>query len=139
MKEANKMNCVVSEVYREMGAEVIAQTEELQHLQTDDCRIEFMASDQKKTSKGNVVLGECFKVQELYKAFCPYDFLVVIYEPNVTELSEAQMKVLMEHELLHVGMEQKDDGTVKYFVKPHDCDDFLQIIQKYGNDWAKLG
>lgn len=129
-------NYLVNEAYRKIGEEVIAEVEELKHLQTGDCRIEFMSSDKKKTSNGKVVFGECFRVQEMYKAFCPYDFLIIFYEPNIADFNDEQLKILMEHELLHVGMEQKDNGEMRYFVQPHDCDDFMQIISKYGNNWA---
>lgn len=126
-----------NEEYRRIGFEVIENTKELKHLMNEDVRIEFMASDHKKTSSGKSVLGECFKVQELYKQFCPYDFLIVFYDRNIEGMTEEQLHMLAEHELLHVGVEEKSDGSMRYFIRPHDYDDFKQITDKYGTDWAK--
>jgi|P827metagenome_2_1110787.scaffolds.fasta_scaffold02940_8 predicted adenine nucleotide alpha hydrolase (AANH) superfamily ATPase len=131
------MKYSVNEEYRKIGQSVIEQVEELKHLATADCRIEFLASDNKKTSNGKDVLGECVKVQDLYKEFCPYDFLIIFYDPNIQDLTEDQLKILAEHELLHIGYEYKENGEPRYFVRPHDYDDFKQITDKYGTDWAK--
>lgn len=126
----------VSEEYREIGIDVMNNTAQLAYLTEADCRIEFMASDKKKTSNGKAVLGECIKVQDLYKDFCPYDFLIVFYEPNIEGMTDSQLKVLAEHELLHVGYEEGTDGEPRYFIRPHDYADFRQITDKYGSDWA---
>ncbi len=126
-----------NEEYQAIGIEVIAEVEELRHLQTADCRIAFLASDNKKTSNGKDVYGECIKVQDLYKEFCPFDFLIVFYDKNIEGLTREQLKILAEHELLHVGYEYTEDGKPKYFVRPHDYDDFKQITDKYGTEWAK--
>lgn len=124
-----------SEEYTQLGWEVVANTESLQHLRDDDVRIGFMRSEKKKKSGGKVVNGECFKVQELYKEFCPYDFLIVLYEPNIEHMNEDQIKILLEHELMHVGVDGSGDD-VRYSIVPHDYDDFKDITRKYGVDWA---
>ncbi len=125
-----------SEEYQKIGQEVMAEIPELRWLQNADVRICFMASDQKKTSKGKEVLGECIKVQDLYKEFCPFDFLIVFYDQNIGDLDDKRLKILAEHELLHVGVDDSN-GEVKYSIIPHDYDDFRQITNKYGTDWAK--
>lgn len=130
-------NYAVSEEYRKIGIEVIESVAELRHLKDEDVRIEFMSCDHKKTSNGKDTLGECIKVQDLYKEFCPYDFLIVFYDRNIEGMTESQLKVLMEHELLHIGVKEKESGDVQYSVRPHDYDDFKQITDKYGTDWAK--
>ena len=125
-----------SEEYSAIGQHVIETVEELKYLQNADCRIGFMASDKRKTSNGNAVYGECIKTQDLYKEFCPYDFLIVFYEPNIEGMTDDQLKILAEHELLHVGYEEGTDGEPRYFIRPHDYADFRQITDKYGSDWA---
>ena len=127
----------VSEYYQKIGQQVMEEVPELKHLLTDDVRICFMASNQKKMAKGREVCGECIKVQDLYKAFCPYDFLIVFYDPNTTDFDDKRLKILAEHELLHVGVEEKD-GEMRYSIVPHDYDDFRQITKKYGTEWARL-
>lgn len=96
-----------------------------------------MESDKaKKKSGGRAVLGECFRVKPLYVYFCPYDFLIVIYSQNVHGLTEDQLRILMYHELLHVGMKETKGGP-PYFIRPHDMEDFRTIVDCNGLDWAK--
>ena len=44
------------------------------------------------------------------------------------------MKILILHELMHVGI-IKDGNEESYFVRPHDIEDFRDIIVQYGLDW----
>lgn len=58
-----------------------------------------------------------------------------MYEPNIAYMSDRQILILLEHELLHIKIEDTDNG-IKYKTRGHDYDDFKSIIQKYGVDWA---
>ena len=42
-------------------------------------------------------------------------------------------KGMLQHELLHIGQSEK--GT--FIVKPHDVEDFREIIDEYGLDWSQ--
>ena len=42
------------------------------------------------------------------------------------------MKVLMIHELKHIGFEPGKPFT----IIPHDVEDFKEIIETYGMDWT---
>lgn len=77
--------------------------------------------------------GECILVKDLYKPFCPFDFLIVFYEPNIAHLSPAQLEILMYHELLHIDADNK--GRAR--IKPHDIEDFETIINQYGMHWEE--
>lgn len=121
-----------------MGLQVLQTVPELTHLLDDDVRIGFMDSDQAKTFKGKNILGECIRTQDLYAEFCPYDFLIVVYGANCEGMTDKQREILLEHELLHVGVEITRKGDVRYFVRPHDYDDFKSITDKYGTDWARV-
>ena len=128
------------EPYAELGARVIESERSLQWIAETDVRIGFLRSFKEKHSNGKDVFGECVKVKELYKPFCPYDFLIVIYEENVAAASftERQLYALMHHELLHVGVREKD-GDLVYRTIPHDVEDFDEIISRYGLHWASPG
>lgn len=129
------MRFSISEDYTRMGEEVMKAVPELRHLLKDDVRIGFGRSGRRKTHGGKVVLGECKKADEFYGEWCPYDFLIIIYEANCAGLDDDQMRILMEHELLHVGVKYEDNEPT-YYVRPHDYDDFKQITRKYGPDWG---
>lgn len=127
-----------SNEYREMAERVIEEHEDLHWLKMADVRIDFISSTKMKKSKGKFILGECQLVKEIYKVYVPYDFLIIIYEPNVEGLSYEQLEIVMYHELLHVNVKDTD-GEPQYDVNPHDIEDFRKVIDKYGLDWNQNG
>jgi len=126
----------LSEYFSTLAHLVMMEHEDLHWIRSANVSIGFVESDRPKKSGGRLCLGECVKVKELYKPYCPHDFLVVVYSPNVQGMSEEQLKILLYHELLHVGMSE-DGEEVKYIVNPHDVEDFRKIIDRYGIDWAR--
>ncbi|MDO4803871.1 MAG: putative metallopeptidase [Lachnospiraceae bacterium] len=127
---------VQSEEYAELAWEIIREQPSLQWIEGADVSIGFLESDKPKKSKGRDVLGECIRVRDIYKCFIPHDFLVVVYAPNVSGMSRDQLKILLYHELLHVGMDEKN-GEPRYVVNPHDVEEFREILERHGLDWAK--
>lgn len=96
--------------------------------------IGFVSSTKtKKKGKTHLVCGECHEVKPLEKLYCPHDFLIIIYELNCEGFTDEQMKILIWHELEHIGI---DDETGKFFVKPHDIEDFFSIIEEHGLHWS---
>lgn len=94
-----------------------------------------LSSEEEKTKNKQVVYGECKLVPKLYKLFCPYDFLIIIYDVNAASFSPEQMRILIEHELRHMGYDLEGNEPKPYIV-PHDYEEFKQIMDKYGIDWA---
>lgn len=72
--------------YAEIGEKVIKKVKELRFLEDADCRIGYLASAKEKENHKKPVYGECKKVDEIWKVFCPYDFLIIIYEKNCSTL-----------------------------------------------------
>jgi dephospho-CoA kinase len=124
----------ISTEYRELAEEVISEREELAWL--ENVRIQYLTSQDNKTHNDKSVCGECIKVEDIYKTFIPFDFLIVVYIPNVSKMTRSQRKMLMHHELLHIGFNNTKEGKV-FKVVPHDIEDFRAIIEKYGLDWAR--
>ena len=122
--------------YRNLGKRVIKLHSDLSWLKESKIRIGYVSSDyEKKLAGGRLVFAECRKVSDLYQAFIPYDFLIVVYYPNAALLDEEQMQILMYHELLHIGIE----ASGKLYVVPHDIEDFYTVINQYGMGWARAG
>lgn len=65
------MKYSISEEYAEIAEEVISEVPELQYLRTADCRIAYLGSVKKKLKGKKSILGECMKVQEIYKTYTP--------------------------------------------------------------------
>lgn len=123
-----------NETYTQLGLKVI--DERMPWIKTADVRIAFCSSTKEKKRQGRETLGECVKVSDLYKTFIPYDFIIIIYDPNCVGLTEAQMEVLMYHELKHVGVNEKN-GEPEYRIIPHDVEDFRDILEQYGLGWNR--
>ena len=95
--------------------------------------IVFMYSNESKKNRKKVVYADTELVKDKYRALVPYYFIITFYEPNVADLDEECMNVLMYHELRHVGW----DGE-KCFIVPHDIEDFKDIIDKFGTSWISV-
>ena len=120
------------DLYGELAASVI--TEKRPDILAAGIAVGFVGSYKKKVvSKDHIVFGECKKVQEIYKLYCPYDFLIVIYEQNTAGFNDDQMKILIWHELNHIGIDEKG----KAYKKAHDVEEFDDIIKECGLNWNR--
>ena len=123
----------INEDYQKIANELIATRPELEDLRNSDVTIICLASDQEKKSNGKLIFGQTEKIADKYKWGIPCDFTITIFDPNVAYWTANQMKILMLHELLHVGV----DGD-RLYIRPHDLEDFKSIIAEYGVDWAEV-
>lgn len=129
----------ISEEYAQIAAKVIEEHKDISWMKYAEVSIGYMSSNKKKHSGGKTVFADCRKVQDRDKRFIPFDFIITVYDQNVTGFNDKQMEILIYHELLHVGVEEKDDGNVKYFIVPHDLEEFTKVIDQYGEGWQQTG
>jgi hypothetical protein len=129
---------MLNEQYAEWGSELIASEDALIDIRNSHATIVYLSSDYAKTDKGRTVYGQCERVADKYKWGIPADFTITIFDPNVEGKSDEALRRIIFHELLHVGIEFKDDGTEAYSVNPHDIEDFKYLIDLYGTDWAEV-
>lgn len=123
-------NREMNELYQQIAQDLINERPELETIKNSDVTIICLSSDCEKKSNKKIVFGQCEKIADKYKWGIPCDFTITIFEPNVVGFTEEQLKILIFHELLHVGI----DGD-KYFINPHDLEDFKIIIDNYGVNW----
>ena len=131
-------NRKINEHYAEIGMDLIQTEDALVDIANSQATIIYLSSEHKKVTSGKKVLGQCEKVADKYKWGIPCDFTITVFEPNVEGMTEEQLRMLIFHELLHVGIEYNADGTETYSVKPHDLEDFKLIIDRFGTDWSKV-
>ena len=124
----------IREEYAEIANELIDEREELLYLRNSSVVIMYLGSDQMKKSKGRIIFGECEKVPDKWKWSVPCDFTITIFEPNVEHFTDEQIRILIFHELLHVGIDV-DGNEEKYYIRPHDVEDFRLILNEYGMEW----
>lgn len=131
-------NRQVKEEYATIGEELIRTEECLIDILNSQARIVYLVSDYAKTDRGMVVYGQCERVADKYKWGISADFTITLFSPNIKGKSEEAIKRIIFHELLHVGIEFKEDGTEKYTIVPHDIEDFKLLIDRWGTDWSNV-
>ncbi len=129
-KELNLVDYEVSKELRELGEALIKAMPELGIIRELDVKIGYVMSYDSKKAKGKSIEAECRKVNGSYLAYLPYDFVVTFYEPNMYYMTENQKKVLMLHELMHIGIGEKG-----LRIEPHDIEDFSSILKRFGLKW----
>lgn len=131
-------NRELSPEWADIAYEVIQNEKSLVDIRNSHATFSFLTSEQKKMAKGKRVCAECEKVPDKYKWSIPADFTITVFLPNVEGFSEEQKRILMFHELLHVGIVFNSDGSESYNTVPHDYEDFKEIIDRYGTEWSEV-
>jgi len=126
----------MSERYARIGAELVESEEALAHIRHGHATIVYLSSNAEKVSRGKPVLGQCERVPDRWKWAVPADFAITIFEPNVAGMTERQLRTLLLHELMHVGISTNKDGDEVYRCVPHDLEDFRAIVEHFGYDWS---
>lgn len=128
---------IINEHYQELAEQIIDKEESLQMIKYGHARIVYLESDlEKKDGKDMAVLGQCEKVAARHKWAINYDFMITVFKPNTIGMSEDQLKILLFHELLHVGIERNDEGGEVYSVKKHDFTEFREFVDRFGANWS---
>jgi hypothetical protein len=108
---------------------ILAKFPELHVIMEYDIRIGYVVS-QENPGGTKIKYADCRKLKWTYKAFLPFDFLITFYERNTELLNENQKKIVMLHELKHVGIGEKG-----LRLEEHDKEDFANILERYGIRW----
>lgn len=122
----------ISEKYQLLANELINTIPGLEYIKDVRPTITVLESEYPKKKQGNIVFGLTEKVSSKNMWAVQSDFTITIYTENIKKFhfDEEQERILMYHELLHIGI---DDG--RYYTKPHDLEDFREIVDQYGAFW----
>lgn len=128
----------LNEDYREMAEELIKEEPDLAYIKDSKVRIAYLKSDAAKKAGGdNVVHGECEKVQAKNRWAIDYDYTITLFYNNNIGMSPEQIRILLFHELLHIGIDYGQDGEEVYSIRKHDLEDFKAIVDRYGVNWSE--
>lgn len=122
--------------YLYIAKRLIRTLPEFADIAESEVRIAFLSSYKAKVRNHKVIFAECNKVDDKYSWCCKYDFFIVVYEPNIEDFTEDQIEILIRHELHHVGIDYDKDDEIKYYVVPHDVEEFWEIINQHGLKWS---
>lgn len=128
---------VISEKYTEIAYRLIKTIPALQYIKDSAVSIVCLSSNDEKKKNYKIVYADCRKVSSQYSWCCPFDFMITIYEPNIALFDDKQIEILIYHELQHVGI-LNDGNEPKYYLVPHDIEEFWTIINEYGLEWDKV-
>lgn len=128
------MEYTKNEYYKVLADEIIAARPELQFIKDCSLRIAYREANQAKKKVDALVYGECEKVTDKNKMYMGYDFIITIYEPNIKDWDTNRVKVLLFHELLHIGAENTGSG-VRTWIVPHDFEEFYAVSNQFGIGW----
>lgn len=128
------MEYIKSDYYKSLAEEIIEARPELHFIKDCSLRIAYREANQAKKKCDNLIFGECEKVTDKNKMYMAYDFIITIYEPNIKDWDTNRVKVLLWHELLHIGAENTDDGASTWTI-PHDFEEFFPIYNAFGIGW----
>ncbi|MBO7735090.1 MAG: hypothetical protein J6S67_21180 [Methanobrevibacter sp.] len=134
---------VISEKFSKIGNEIIEKAPELEkvcaYIKAGRIKVLFLESNKAKKKTGGRVFGECSKVSDSMRWAVDADFTITIFIPNceMFHFDSEKYKVLLLHELLHIGLATSDKGALQKYVVPHDVQEFSLIADKYGYDWSE--
>lgn len=128
-------NRTVSDRYAEIAHDLIEKEPSLAYIRDSQVTIIYLSSEHEKKENGKVIGGQCEKIPIKYKWAIPCDFTITVFEPNVERFTDDQIRILLFHELLHVGI-RMDGNEEEYYIVPHDVEDFKEILDRYGIGWA---
>lgn len=101
-------------------------------------RVEFLFVDKIPQRNGKQIWGTARKVTSL-AAFLADEsgegepfFCVVITRPIWEVLSTEQRAALVDHELCHCWVEEKEDGSSSLVLLSHDLEEFAQVVLRHG-------
>ena len=126
-----------SKKYRLIGNRLIRTLSEFKDIRDVDVKIAYLSSDEEKKKNRRIVFADCNLVSNRYKWCCKYDFFIVVYEPNIEYFTEQQIETLIRHELHHVGIDFEGNEN-KYYIVPHDVEEFWEIINDNGLRWCEM-
>ncbi len=79
-------------------------------------------------SQGQDIRGKAYKVTGWQAAATGWDFLIMIYRPAWDEMDEDTRLALVDHELMHCGLDANHNWT----IHGHDFEDFLAVVKRHG-------
>ena len=100
-------------------------------------KICYLFKEQATKSGNKVILGTAKKATAEVKLMTGFDFIVTLAYDMWQTLNDVQRRALVDHELCHCTVSEK--GTeFKWAIRKHDFEDFLEIVERYGDDTLSL-
>lgn len=83
------------------------------------------------------VAGRCIRTGRELNHFSGYDYIIEISKEYWDNITPETRKILVLHECMHIQVTWKKDGEPKFGIRPHDMEDFSELIEKHGVKWLR--
>lgn len=114
--------------------------EHLPHLATIDEKIAILFKEKATKSGGQVIFGKSKKASAVIQALTQERgelvFILEIGNDEWSEFSDEIKMAALHHLLCGCGVEEKEDGTERYFVKSPDASVYFENVKHFGF-WMK--
>lgn len=99
-----------------------------------ECEVRYLWKGKGSRTNGKAVFGKTLKTSGLTGYFGHSDYVIWLAADFVgdTPFSNFQVEALLYHELLHVSVEEDENGNRKLGVRAHDFEGFREEIEEYG-------
>lgn len=113
------------------------------HEETAEAKIALAWKiDTKPDVDGHLVLGKCIRVNDLYKEFAIYDFIITLNRETWEdrEFGDARRIALLDHELCHAARKVDNEGDPMiddrerpvWRSRKHDIEEFQSVVEHHG-------
>ena len=115
--------------FEQLFNDVKDEAPEFEFIDREGVKVRLLEADGPKITNKRRIWADCTKLSDKVRIISGYDFVITFYD--VGQLSPRALKVLMLHEMKHIGW---NEG--KPVIVPHDLEDFRDIVESYGPDWV---
>ncbi|MDA8228746.1 MAG: putative metallopeptidase [Desulfitobacterium hafniense] len=129
----------INENYRPIAESLKAKFRELEYVPVKN--ILFIENTEDKRKKNNsTVYAQISKIppkfeEIIYQVTGKYfEYMLEIFKENTYAMSREQIVALIYHELRHIQLVQKKDGS-EIDIVGHDVEDWLNMVEKLGLNW----
>ena len=111
--------------------DIVRRLIDLYHEPLKDARIGVIMRSEAPVTGGRITYGKAEKVSAKAQVHVPYDFIIWLANDRYQSLASFQREALIDHELCHCEWDM-DTGAS---IRPHDIEEFTEILQRYGYWW----
>jgi len=107
------------------------------HEEIAEAEIAWVFIETAPQKGGTLRLGVAKKSSPLYRALAKVDFAIVISKDTWDDMSVAQRRALLDHELSHCAPKENKKGErVGWRTRRHDLEDFTSVVGRHGLLWS---
>lgn len=131
---------LINEYYRPIAEKLVEKFRELQYAPVNN--ILFIDNTEDKRKVGHkLVFAQISKIagrwQEIIAQMTgkQFAFMIELFKENMYGMSREQVVAVIYHELRHIQL-TTDGDTPKIDLVGHEIDDFVNMLEKLGANWA---